>query len=89
MKIDLEAADLQPLVQQIVREVIDQREADDAKLNGRLGYTEAEAAGLLGVQPHVLRDARRRGEIHAKLVGKRYIYSRAAILAWLASEDWH
>jgi len=54
--------------------------------NARLAYTEAEAAALIGVRPHVLRDARRRGEVHAKLVGKRYIYTLATLKHFLESD---
>ena len=32
-------------------------------LGDRLGYPEAEAAALLGIERHVLRDCRLRGEI--------------------------
>ena len=42
----------------------------------RLGFTEPEAAAAIGVRSHVLRDARLRGNIPARRVGKRYIYSR-------------
>jgi len=80
MKLQLEADDLRPLVQMIVAEVMEQREADRAKLDGRLAYTEQEAAALLGVQPHVLGDARRRGEIAGSRVGKRVLYERDQLL---------
>ena len=43
------------------------------KSNERIGYTELEASKLLGVPVHVLRDARRRGEITARKIGKRWI----------------
>ena len=38
---------------------------------GRLAFTEPEAAALLGVKPHVLRDCRRRGELQGAKVGSR------------------
>jgi len=55
--------------------------------DGRLGYTEAEAAALLGVRPYVLRDARLRGEVHARKIGKRYIYPRAELLRYLGEGE--
>jgi hypothetical protein len=78
----LEAADipeLRPVIAEIVRAVLDEIDADQAKLNGRLGYGESEAATLLGVERHVLRDCRLRGQIHARRIGKRVVYSRAAL----------
>ena len=45
--------ELKPLLVAVVREAIGQLEADEAKLGDRLGYTEPEAASLLGVRPHV------------------------------------
>jgi Helix-turn-helix domain len=78
---------MEPLVRSIVIQTVEetllQREADEARLGDRIAYTEAESAALLSVQQHVLRDCRRRGEISAKLVGKRYLYSRAELLRLL------
>lgn len=54
-----------------------------ANANERLGYKEAEAAELVGVPAHVLRDARRRGEISARKIGKCWIYSRDALISHL------
>ncbi|OHB71982.1 MAG: hypothetical protein A2V70_18185 [Planctomycetes bacterium RBG_13_63_9] len=79
-------SDLRPVVEAVVREVLSQRADAEAKLGGRLGFTEPEAAALLGVKQHVLRDARARGEISARRVGRRYIYSRAALLDFLEAE---
>ena len=78
MKLQLEADDLRPLVRIVVTEVIERLEAGRAKLEGRLAYTEPEA--LLGVQPHVLGDARRRGEVVGTRVGKRILYERDQLL---------
>jgi hypothetical protein len=44
--------------------------------DGRLAYSEAEAAAKLGLNKHQLRDARRRGEIKAsKVFGRRIMYT--------------
>lgn len=83
MNFYFDPAELEPVIRATVAEVLDQREADEARLGGRLGFTEPEAAALLGVQAHVLRDARRRGEIHARLCGKRYLYARSELLRFL------
>src|SRR5438309_220695 len=69
-------AALRPLIQSVVTEVVVQLEADRAKLNGRLAYSEPEAAELLGLEPHQLRDERRRGRIAASvIVGRRIRYT--------------
>ena len=57
------------------------------KSNQRIGYTEAEASKLLGVPSHVLRDARRRGEIRARKIGKKWIYSFDSLVAHLQPES--
>jgi len=77
-------SDLQPIIAAAVRATLEQIQADDAKLDGqRLGFPEAEAAALLGVRSHVLRDARLRGEISGRLIGKKIIYARAELLRFL------
>lgn len=49
----------------------------------RLGYRESEAAEKLGLPRHVLRDARLRGEITARKIGKQYVYAKGALLKYL------
>ncbi len=87
MKVELDNTDLAQLIRQIVAEVRDQDEAKQARLNGRLAYPEPEAAALLGVQPHVLRDCRLRGEIQAVKCGKRLLYSREALQRFLGEDS--
>ena len=84
MKLQIDADDLRPIVELVVHEVFHLVEAEQTKLNGKLAYTESEAASLLGIQPHVLRDTRLRGEIEASRIGKRVVYSRDALLGLLA-----
>lgn len=74
MKITLDD-ELRPLIEQVVTETLNRFEAERAKLRGRLDYTEAEAAALMGVERHVLRDARLRGEIEGSRVGKQTVYT--------------
>jgi hypothetical protein len=84
MKIEFAEADLEPLVKQVVAEALRQVESDRAKLDGRISFTEPEAASLLGVKRHVLRDARLRGEVEASRIGARVVYTRDALLAYIA-----
>jgi hypothetical protein len=80
----LDPAALAPLVRAIVAECLAQLRADEARLTGRIAYSEDEAAALLGLQPHVLRDERRRGRIAASsIVGRRIRYTREHLLDYL------
>ena len=81
--LDLDSDDVRPLIERTVEETIRRIEADNAKIGGQLGYPEPEAAALLGLKPHVLRDCRLRGEISASKVGKRLIYTAEELKAFL------
>jgi len=72
-----------PIIAEVVRAVLEQVDGDRAKLNGRLAFPEAEAAALLGLRPHVLRDCRRRGEIPASKVGSKIVYLPADLIHML------
>jgi hypothetical protein len=74
---------LEPVIRTIVRAVLDDVQTEREQFNGRLGYTEAEAATLIGVAKHVLRDCRLRGEIHGKPVGRKVVYSRDELARFL------
>jgi hypothetical protein len=84
-----EAEGLRHLVVEIVAQVLAQLEADRAKLDGdrdRLAFSEEEAARLIGLEPHQLRDERRRGRIAAAtVVGRRIRYTREHLLAYLTA----
>ena len=83
LQIQFDRDALRPLVRLAVAEAMERLEEERAKLNGRLAYTEPEAAVLLGVKPHVLRDCRRRGELHGAKVGSKIVYTRADLLDFL------
>lgn len=80
MNLQIDPAELLPLIRQTVAEVL----ATVATLpSDRLGFSEGEAAGLLGMRKCVLRDARLRGEVKAKRVGKQIYYSRDELTRFL------
>lgn len=85
MRLDAsDITDLRPFIATAVAETLAALEQNGAKLHDdRLAFTESEAAAALGIRPHVLRDCRLRGEITARKCGKRYLYARPALLAWL------
>jgi hypothetical protein len=76
---------LRPLIKAVVAEVVSQMESDKAKIdNGRLVFTEEEAAAMLQLQPHCLRDERRRGKIGcSRVVGRRLRYTKQDLLDYL------
>lgn len=76
---------VKPLVEQVVAEAVERLAANNAALpDGRLAYSEEEAARLLSLGPHVLRDERRRGRIGASaIVGRRIRYTRDDLLNYL------
>ena len=86
MKLSFDEADLRPVIQQIVAATLVQIQSDEAKLGDRLAYTEPQAAAILGIRPHVLRDARLRGEISGSRVGKRILYERDELLRFLRQQ---
>ena len=87
MNIKLDQNDLRPFVQTIVDQTLERIEAAQGKLPvGRLAYPESEAAALLGVAPHKLRDCRLRGEVTASKVGKSIVYQRDELVRFLSRQ---
>jgi hypothetical protein len=82
LQLPLEA--LKPLIAEVVQEALRQLDAARAALVDRLGYSEEEAARLLSLAPHVLRDERLRGRIQAsQIVGRRIRYTRDDLVSYL------
>jgi hypothetical protein len=87
LQIDAEA--MRPIISAVVAETLAQLRADEAMLNGKLAYSEAEAAGLLGYRVHQLRDERLRGRVSASVGPRgRILYAKSDILAYLAARRW-
>ena len=84
----LESADLVAIADALV-ERLQQLADTDSRLahRDRIGFPEAEAAELLGIPQHVLRDCRLRGEIFARKIGKRFVYSRQTLLDHLSGKE--
>jgi hypothetical protein len=88
MRIELENADLEPMIRQIVAETVARLQNEGEKL-GKLAFTEAEAAALLSMQPWQLRDERRDGRIAASVGrGGRILYAKSDLLRYLESRRW-
>ena len=87
MRLDVEDVEaLRPVLAAVVRETIQQCQAEQQRLGDRLAYSESEAAALIGVASHVLREARGRGEIAGTRIGKSVRYMRYELLAYLETQ---
>jgi hypothetical protein len=77
---------LRPLISEIVELTLERLDQARATLPAdRLAYSEAEAAALLGLEQHVLRDERLRGRIQAsQVVGRRIRYTREDLISYLS-----
>ncbi len=83
MKVIFDESALVPVIEKTVLETLNQVDADRSRLGDRLAFPEAEAARSLGVKPHILRDARLRGDISGTRIGRRVVYEREQLLEWL------
>jgi hypothetical protein len=71
--------ELRPVIAEVVRATLAQIDQDRHKMDGRLGFGESEAAELLGLPRHSLRDLRLSGQVKGSRLGKRIIYQRAEL----------
>jgi hypothetical protein len=76
-------AELRPIIRAAVVAVLDELRQSELAQSDRLAYAEPEAAMMLSVRPHVLRDARLRGELDGSRVGKKTVYTKAELLKFL------
>ena len=72
---------LRELVEEVLRETLSALDWP----TGRIALDEAEAAQACGVRRHVFRDLRLSGAIKAQKIGRKFIYTRADLLAVLRS----
>ncbi len=88
VSITIEPEALRPLVREIVDLALARLAAATAKVPDRLAYSEAEAARLLGLKRHQLRDERLRSRIaFCRLVGGRVFYTRQALMDYLMRDN--
>ncbi len=87
LTMQLPEAELREFVKVVIGETLDRLAGERNAMSDRMAFNEPEAAQLIGVPRHVLRDARRRGEITASRVGKRCVYKRGNLEKYLASME--
>ena len=89
ISLEIDPSLLEPLIRKIVADTVAELEAGRAQLDDKLAYSEPEAARLLGLQSHQLRDARLAGKIQcSKITGRRIRYMREDLLQYLAANRW-
>lgn len=88
MKIEFDATELRPLIEAVVREMLTQPSSSLAGDGSQMAFSEPQAASMLGVKPHVLRDLRLKGEIEASVVGRRIVYQKEHLLRFLNRSRW-
>jgi len=76
VKLELSPDDLKPIVAEAVAQAIEQLRGNELRFAEQFGFPEAQAASLIGVRPHVLRDLRLKGLAKAKRVGRGYLWHR-------------
>lgn len=88
MKIAIDSEDLRPLVEQVVEATLKKLAENKSALGAddRMAFSEAEAARMLGMNSHQLRDERLRGRVTGSITsGRRVKYTRADLDAYLAA----
>jgi hypothetical protein len=87
LSLNLDSESLRPLIEAVVLETIARLQGEN--LNGRLAYSEEEAAELLGLNRWQLRDLRRAGKITpAQGPGRKVLYPRDVLVRFLAENPW-
>ena len=77
--------ELRPIISAAVAETLAQLRADESAVGDRLAFDEREAARMLGIESHVLRDCRLRGEIAAsRITGRRIRYLKSDLTDYMA-----
>lgn len=85
VKLELDADVLAPIVEKIVAATLAKLDTTQQRMDDRLAFSEAEAARMLSLNPHQLRDERIRGRIRAsQIVGRKIRYQREDLLKYLA-----
>lgn len=75
---------LRPLVSEVVRQTVAECHGLFAGDTARLAWREDEAAALIGMQPHQLRDRRLEGLVLATKIGRSWYYCREELMKLFA-----
>ena len=84
MLLNISPEELRPVIEAAVIETLARIRDDESKLGDLLALSEPEAARVVGLESHQLRDERLRGRIGASaIVGRRIRYMRDDLLKYL------
>jgi hypothetical protein len=82
--LQLSTDEIRPMVQEVVRAVMDEMTNLNHLIHGKLALTEEQAAELLDLNPWQLRDLRLVGKIgFTRIVGNRVRYTLPDLLEYL------
>ncbi len=83
----MDASAFRAAVAEVVADAMSRLDAARASAGEKIAYTEAEAARLLSLNQHQLRDERRRGRITGSvIVGRQVRYTKDDLTAYLMRE---
>jgi excisionase family DNA binding protein len=68
-------------------DVLGSEQTRDLYEDGRLTWTVTEAAKLLGISPTTAYEAARRGELPVRVIGRRMLVPRVALLRLLTEQS--
>jgi Helix-turn-helix domain len=90
LHLSIDPAGLEPLIRAVVSATLAALDDDRAAMPAdKVAFPEAEAARLLSLNPHQLRDERRLGRIKASVgPGRKILYSRQDLLNYLGARRW-
>ena len=84
MQLMIDPAELAPIIAATVDATLQRIRDNEARMGDKLAFDEPEAARLLSLESHQLRDERLRGRITASvIVGRRIRYRREDLLEYL------
>ncbi|MCH2131551.1 MAG: helix-turn-helix domain-containing protein [Pirellulaceae bacterium] len=72
------------VAEQVAEQVLEKLEGRGQQ---RLGYSECQAAKMLGIMPYQLRDARLRKEISASRIGRTVVYQPSELQRFLEQQE--
>ncbi len=86
LRVDLDSQAIRPLVEAVVSEVLTRMSAELLRA-GQPCYSHADTAKMLGISSYTLHELRRAGQITGSAAGRRYAYSREAIVRYLTRAE--
>ena len=87
MRFEFSGADLAPVIEATVREVLKEiKDVEAALSDSQISYSEQAAGKLLGTTGRVIADARRANKLSGTKIGKHYVYSRTELLRFFESQ---